>query len=145
MQRQPRPVLSTSKPSEPPKKLVLSDLIENYFEPEHLTSDNKYLCENCDNHTEADKTVAVVSPPECLLITMLRFKYDTSTHRRVKIMSGVSYPQYLELPVAGGRQRYRLYGVVIHSGYTSDGGHYYTWIRSGHWLTALAKLASFLC
>ena len=36
-------------------------------------------------------------------------------------MSGVSYPQYLELPVAGGRQRYRLYGVVIHSGYTMTG------------------------
>ena len=116
---------SFPRPNPPsPKKLVLSDLIENYFEPEHLTGDNKYLCENCDNHTEA-----VVSPPECLLITVLRFKYGTSTHRRVKIMSGVSYPQYLELPVAGGRQRYRLYGVVIHSGYTSDRGHYYTWIR----------------
>ena len=47
----------------------------------------------------------------------------------MKTMSGVSYPQYLELPVAGGRHRYRLYGVVIHSGNTSDGGHYYTWIR----------------
>ena len=104
-------------------------MIENYFEPEHLTSDNKYLCENCDNHTEADRTVTVVSPPECLLITMLRFKYDTSTHRRVKIMSDVFLPEYLDLPVAGGRQRYRLYGVVIHSGNTSDGGHYYTWIR----------------
>ena len=116
-----------------PEFNILSDLIHNYFEPQHLTGDNKYFCVNCDNHTEADQTVTVVSAPECLLITMLRFKYGTTTHRRVKIMSGVSYPQYLELPVAGGRQRYRLYGVVIHSGYTSDGGHYYTWIRSGQW------------
>ena len=62
-----------------PEFNVLSDLIHNYFEPEHLTGDNK-------------------------------------------IMSGVSYPQYLELPVAGGRQRYRLYGVVIHSGTPATGG-----------------------
>ena len=55
-----------------PKKLTLPDLIQNYFEPEHLTGDNKYLCENCDNHTEADRRVTVTTPPECLLITLLR-------------------------------------------------------------------------
>ena len=111
------------------KKLVLSDLVDNYFDPEHLTGDNKYLCETCDKHTEAERTVTVTSAPECLLITLLRFKYDTKTHRRVKIMAGITYPQYLELPVSGLNVGYRLYGVVIHSGYSSDGGHYYTWIR----------------
>ena len=45
-------------------------------------------------------------------------------------MTGITYPQYLELPVTGqGKVGYRLYGVIIHSGYTSDRGHYYTWIR----------------
>ena len=116
-----------------PEFNILSDLIHNYFEPQHLTGDNKYFCVNCDNHTEADQTVTVVSAPECLLITMKRFKYNTATATATKIMSDVFLPEYLELPVVGGRQRYRLYGVVIHSGYTSDGGHYYTWIRSGHW------------
>ena len=75
----------------------------------------------------------VTSPPECLVITLLRFKCDTSTQRRVKIMTGVEYPQYLQLPVGApgeGEECYKLYGVVVHSGYTSDGGHYYTWIRS---------------
>jgi len=32
---------------------------------------------------------------------------------------------------------YHLFSVVVHSGYSSDGGHYYTWARaadSGSWL-----------
>jgi len=131
----PQSIAAQSTTTLPPKKLELSDLVENYFEPENLTGDNKYLCETCDNHTEAQRTVSITSPPNCLLITLLRFKYDIATQRRVKIMSGIKYPQYLEVPVLGGKVGYRLYGVVIHSGYTSDGGHYYTWIRSSetHW------------
>ena len=114
-----------------PESKVLSNLIENYFEPEHLTGDNEYSCRNCDTPTEADRTVTVVSAPECLIITMKRFKYNSEYNRRVKIMTDVFSPLYLELPVAVGEQRYHyhLYGVVIHSGNTCDGGHYYTWIR----------------
>ena len=117
--------------SKPP----LSSLVKSYFEPERMSGDNKYLCERCDSYEEAERRVSVVAPPECLVITLLRFKYDTATQRRVKIMTGLEYPQYLELPVgeAGSpgehQECYKLYGVVVHSGYTSDGGHYYTWVR----------------
>ena len=115
---------------QPPQKLSLSDLIRNYFEPELLVGENKYSCDTCETRTDAERTVTVTTAPEHLLITLLRFKYDTSTHRRVKIMTGCEYPQYMELPVSGGvKQGYRLHGVVIHSGYSSDGGHYYTWTR----------------
>ena len=111
----------------------LADLLSSYFEPEELSGDNKYFCEGCDGYQEAERRVQVTSPPECLVITLLRFKYDTNTQRRVKIMTGVEYPQYLHLPVGprgeGGEECYKLYGVVVHSGYTSDGGHYFTWIR----------------
>ena len=64
-----------------PKNLTLPDLIQNYFEPEHLTGDNKYLCENCDKHTEADRSVTVTSPPECLLITLLRFVQTSLSYK----------------------------------------------------------------
>ena len=109
--------------------LRLSDLLQKSFESELMTGDNKFFCENCDSHTEADRTVTVVSPPECLIITLKRFKYDAATNQRVKIMSHITCPEYLELPVAEGQQRYRLYGVVIHSGCDGDRGHYFTWIR----------------
>ena len=127
-------VSSTPAPrasSKPP----LSSLLKSYFEPERLSGDNKYLCERCDGYEEAERRVSVVSPPECLIITLLRFKYDTASQRRVKIMTGLEYPQYLHLPVgedgSPGQQQecYKLYAVVVHSGYTSEGGHYYTWVR----------------
>ena len=109
--------------------LRLADLLQNNFKPELMTGDNKFFCENCETHTEADRTVTVVSPPECLIITMKRFKYDTAKDRRLKIMSDVNCPEYLELPLVEGQERYRLHGMVIHSGYDSDGGHYFTWNR----------------
>ena len=129
----PTPVKTDPPPSTSAlvRKPILSDLVSSFFEPEALEGDNRYLCERCDTHTEAERTVRVTSAPECLLITLLRFKYDVKTQRRVKIMTGITYPQHLVLPVTGqGTVGYRLYGVVIHSGYTSDGGHYYTWTRS---------------
>ena len=113
----------------PFKKPDVSDLINTFFEPEALVGDNKYLCDRCDGHTEAERTVRVTSAPSCLLILLLRFRYELKAQRKVKIMTGITYPQHLELPVSGGKVGYRLYGVVVHSGYTGDGGHYYTWMR----------------
>ena len=129
VQTNPAPVSRASAS----KKPSLAELLSSYFQPEKLSGDNKYFCEKCEGYQEAERRVRVTSPPECLVITLLRFKYDTSTQRRVKIMTGVEYPQYLQLPVGApgeGEECYKLYGVVVHSGYTSDGGHYYTWIRS---------------
>lgn len=69
--------------------------------------------------------------PQHLLLTLLRFHYDRLLHRRGKITTKVSYPQRLELPIDGGKTvGYVLYAVVIHSGITLDGGHYYTLARS---------------
>lgn len=69
--------------------------------------------------------------PQHLLLTLLRFHYDRLLQRREKITTQVSYPQRLDLPVEGGATvSYVLYSVVIHSGVTLDGGHYYTLARS---------------
>lgn len=69
--------------------------------------------------------------PQHLLLTLLRFHYDRLLQRRGKITTQVSYPQRLDLPIDGGKTvSYVLYAVVIHSGITLDGGHYYTLARS---------------
>lgn len=66
-------------------------------------------------------------------MTLLRFHYDRLHQRRGKITTQVSYPQLLNLPIQGGSTvRYILYAVVIHSGVTLDGGHYYTLARSSN-------------
>ena len=69
--------------------------------------------------------------PQHLLLSLLRFHYDRLLQRRGKITTQVSYPQRLDLPIEGGvTVSYVLYAVVIHSGVTLDGGHYYTLARS---------------
>ena len=81
---------------------------------------------------DAVKTTSLRAAPEYLSITLLRFKYDRTAHRRAKVFTTIEYPDSLCLPVTGGGHvTYRLYGVVVHSGYSSDGGHYYTWARPG--------------
>ena len=82
---------------------------------------------------EAERILRVTEAPQHLLLTLLRFHYDRLLQRRGKITTQVSYPQRLNLPVDGGATvSYVLYAVVIHSGVTLDGGHYYTLARSSN-------------
>ena len=79
---------------------------------------------------DAEKKVLLTSAPAHLNITLLRFKYDRSTNRRAKVFTGVDYPHTLLLPVGDAQVSYSLFSVVVHSGYSSDGGHYYTWAKN---------------
>jgi len=124
-----------STPSSSP--LAVPHLLSTYLSPETLDGDNQYQCDSCGTKRDAVKRVAVTSPPHHLNITLLRFKYDRETNRRAKVFTPVEYPHTLHLPVADAQVEYHLYSVVVHSGYSSDGGHYYTWARaadSGSWL-----------
>ena len=88
----------------------------------------------------------------------MRFSYDTRRHKKSKIFQEVKYPKTLLLPVndeeriSSGRQRtkslsyqleacgegmdadyydvYSLCSLVIHSGTSSDNGHYYCYART---------------
>ena len=68
----------------------------------------------------------------------MRFKYDRTQNRKSKVFTDVEYELELELPheaadldscVEPEKTRYALYAIVVHSGYSSDGGHYYTYAR----------------
>ena len=122
------PTVNPSITVTPPSTiLTVGDLVQHYLAPELLSGGNQYQCDNCNMLRDAVKTTTLSSAPEYLNITLLRFKYDRTTNRRAKVFTTVDYPQELVLPVAGAGVPYRLYSVVIHSGYSSDGGHYYTW------------------
>ena len=94
------------------------------------SGDNRYHCDSCAGLQEAERTLRVTESPQHLLLTLLRFRFDRLLQRRGKITAQVEYPQQLELPVNGNMEMYILYAVVIHSGLTLDGGHYYTLARS---------------
>lgn len=120
--------------------LQLEDLIHYYISPEKLEGENRYHCSNCDTLQEAQKTISISSAPKYLTLTLLRFAYDIQTRQRVKILRNIIYPEVLSIPVApceGEKAEkcskfdlnhvYLLYAVVVHSGASSDCGHYYTY------------------
>ncbi|XP_053399268.1 ubiquitin carboxyl-terminal hydrolase 38-like isoform X2 [Mercenaria mercenaria] len=157
----PRP--TTSVPPEEMNCLHLNDLLKHYLKPEKLVDDNKYFCDNCGGLQEGERKIKIVKTPEYLILTLLRFSYDTKLQSRSKIFREVKYPKTLLIPVedeARGatserRKRcnslrssvanqlekcgldmdvdcadvYSLCSVVVHSGTSSDCGHYYCYAR----------------
>lgn len=140
------------------KCLHLNDLLQHYLKPEMLTGDNQYFCDKCGSLQDAERKISITQPPEHLIISLLRFSYDPKIHARSKIFQEVKYPRTLIVPKdqtsetrsenprrslrsAVSRQIekcgvnttkgevYGLNAVVVHSGTSSESGHYYTYAR----------------
>ncbi|XP_036751403.2 ubiquitin carboxyl-terminal hydrolase 35 [Manis pentadactyla] len=108
------------------------DLVNYFLTPERLMAENRYYCESCASLQEAERAVELSQGPRYLVLTLLRFSFDPRTMRRRKILDAVSIPLLLRLPLAGGRgQAYDLCSVVVHSGVSSESGHYYCYAREG--------------
>jgi ubiquitin carboxyl-terminal hydrolase 35/38 len=130
--------------------LTMQTLVDNYLMPESLDGDNQYRCNTCDSLQDAVKSTRFLEGPDHLMCTLLRFKYDRVANRKSKVFTDIDYELRIRLPVQkdddddDGEQEgeeedeskeydddveYCLYAVVVHSGYSSDGGHYYTYAR----------------
>ncbi|MDP2439816.1 MAG: hypothetical protein Q8P67_29045, partial [archaeon] len=118
---------------------TIEESLRALLEPEMLTGDNQYSCENCGTKTDAAKGIALGKLPYYLTISLRRFDFDFHLLRRIKINHRVTFPQVLDMaPVvqASGADssdsdapdQYELYAVCIHSG-GAMGGHYYAFLK----------------
>lgn len=127
------------------------DLINYFLSPERLTAENKYHCEKCASLQDAEKVAELTEGPHYLILTLLRFSFDPRTMKRKKILDNVSIPVVLKLPVLVSPEEtedvcqrekdragpesgfmsvvYDLCSVVVHSGISSESGHYYCYSR----------------
>uniref|UniRef100_A0A3Q3MEX2 Ubiquitin carboxyl-terminal hydrolase n=1 Tax=Mastacembelus armatus TaxID=205130 RepID=A0A3Q3MEX2_9TELE len=116
--------------------LSVPDLVNYFLAPEILDGENAYFCEKCSSLERAEKTMKVVSAPEYLILTLLRFSYDAKCHVRRKILDNVTIPPFMRLPTNRGGEMlvqsvpYVLSSVVMHSGISSESGHYYSYGRN---------------
>ncbi|KAM8843176.1 ubiquitin carboxyl-terminal hydrolase 38 isoform 2-T2 [Synchiropus picturatus] len=90
-------VQSVLPSSEPP--LSVPDLVNYFLAPEILDEENAYFCDKCSSLQRAEKTIKVVSAPEYLILTLLRFSYDAKCHVRRKILDNITIPTLMRLPV----------------------------------------------
>ncbi|XP_052794346.1 ubiquitin carboxyl-terminal hydrolase 38-like isoform X1 [Mya arenaria] len=160
---QPYPIVTENVgASEDRNCLHLNDLLKHYLKAEKLTGDNKYYCDNCGGLQEGERKIKIIETPEYLILTLLRFSYDTRLQSRSKVFREVKYPKTLLVPVESesngqsssskwgdplrsviashldtsvvnsdidNADMYSLCSVVIHSGTSSDCGHYYCYAR----------------
>ncbi|CAH2277534.1 ubiquitin carboxyl-terminal hydrolase 38 [Pelobates cultripes] len=136
---------------------TVKDLLSSFLAPEVLDGDNKYQCQTCASLQTAERTKMIVEETQYLILTLLRFAYDTICNVKRKILDPVSIPLVLDLPVERSTSRaasadqtlenenrrpevedlshnqqqvpYVLNSVVVHSGLSSDSGHYYSYAR----------------
>uniref|UniRef100_A0A0D9S0E2 ubiquitinyl hydrolase 1 n=1 Tax=Chlorocebus sabaeus TaxID=60711 RepID=A0A0D9S0E2_CHLSB len=148
----------------------LLDSLEQYIKGDLLEGANAYRCEKCDKKVDTVKRLLIKKLPRVLAIQLKRFDYDWERECAIKFNDYFEFPRELDMgpytvtgvaklerdnrnsenqlieqkeqsenETAGGT-KYRLIGVLVHSGQAS-GGHYYSYIiqRNGkddekdHW------------
>ena len=130
----------------------LQDSLAEYTKGELLETENAYYCERCDKKVDTVKRLCVKKLPPILVIQLKRFDYDYERDAAVKFNDYFEFPRELDMEpytVAGMAKRekeavdcepedldpnivrrYKLRGMVVHSGQAS-GGHYYSYIKDG--------------
>ncbi|XP_074657837.1 ubiquitin carboxyl-terminal hydrolase 9X-like [Tubulanus polymorphus] len=129
----------------------LLESLEQYVKGDLLEGANAYHCEKCGKKVDTVKRMCIKKLPPMLAIQLKRFDYDWERECAVKFNDYFEFPRELEMEpytvqglakiegeviaddndeieaLSKQSSRYRLVGVVVHSGQAS-GGHYYSYI-----------------
>lgn len=126
----------------------LLDSLEQYVKGDLLEGANAYHCDKCNKKVDTVKRLCIKRLPPILAIQLKRFDYDWERECAIKFNDYFEFPRELDMEpytVRGlarlegelmdeeaaeselGATRYRLTGIVVHSGQAS-GGHYYSYI-----------------
>ncbi|XP_057816121.2 ubiquitin carboxyl-terminal hydrolase 20 isoform X2 [Cryptomeria japonica] len=113
----------------------LIEALDSFTAVETIECDDKYQCEKCKLGKSVYKQLTIDRAPKVLSIQLKRFT-NTGTVG-TKILKDVSFPQILDLkPYVNNGQdlqgdlKYELYGVLVHSGWTMNFGHYYSFAQT---------------
>ncbi|XP_042683688.1 ubiquitin carboxyl-terminal hydrolase 42 [Centrocercus urophasianus] len=112
------------------------EALEQFVKPEQLDGDNCYKCSKCKKMVPATKRFTIHRSSNILTLSLKRFADFTG----VKETKDVEYPEYFDLGAYmsqpdGEPLIYALYAVVVHSGASSQTGHYFCFIKAadGFW------------
>lgn len=113
----------------------LRDCFVHFFKAEKLGGDNCWKCDKCKKKQPALKQMRLLSLPESLTIQLKRFsptgrKYD----RHVQFESELRLRDFMvpDLPEQQRDVRFSLYAAVVHSGPTTNSGHYTSFVRASN-------------
>ncbi|KAI0670438.1 cysteine proteinase [Trametes maxima] len=126
---------------------TLEDRLFALLEPETLSGDNKYLCQQCDSLQDAKRYVELRELPPVLHFSLLRFVYDVSTMERKKSKQSILFPTFVDMDRFIGstetrksckkqaakesKNLYQLRGILLHKGGSAYHGHYEAQVFDG--------------
>ncbi|XP_053939443.1 ubiquitin carboxyl-terminal hydrolase 36 isoform X2 [Cuculus canorus] len=107
-----------------------------FVRPEMLCKENAYMCDKCKTKVRAIKRFSIHQASNVLTLSLKRF----SNFSGGKITKDVAYPEFLDIRPymsenEGDPIKYKLYAVLVHSGYCCRSGHYYCYVKAsnGQW------------
>ena len=105
--------------------------LERFAKVEVLDKDNMWKCGGCDTHVCARKHIAFKTAPKVLCLHLKRFSAFGG-----KIRSHVAFPFALDLAPYMAQPhkglKYDLVGVLVHSGFSTHSGHYYSYVKAAN-------------
>ncbi|XP_065794608.1 ubiquitin carboxyl-terminal hydrolase 17-like protein 6, partial [Muntiacus reevesi] len=107
--------------------------LRELVKPEKLDAENAYDCGACLRKVPATKRLTLHSTSQVLVLVLKRFTQVSGAKRAQE----VRYPQCLDLqPYTSERKAgplgYVLYAVLVHSGWSCERGHYFSYVRAGN-------------
>ncbi|XP_016462441.1 ubiquitin carboxyl-terminal hydrolase 20 [Nicotiana tabacum] len=114
----------------------LPEALESFTKIEKIDDPEiKFSCEKCKEQVPIEKQLVLDKAPSVAAFHLKRFENDGSFVEKVD--KHVSFPLELDLlpytdsnQIANEEMKYDLYAVIVHSGFSSCSGHYYSFIRS---------------
>ncbi|KAG6830330.1 hypothetical protein H0H92_001265 [Tricholoma furcatifolium] len=113
---------------------ALKDALKKFVAIDHLKGADKYKCEKCKKHVNAEKRFTVHEAPVVLTVHLKRFSpLGRKIPHHVQYDEELSLQPYMSEGTFG--PSYSLYGVICHAGSGPNSGHYYAFVKSkdGRW------------
>ena len=136
----------------------LQSIFDRYFQKELLRDENQYQCQHCRSVEflntdddclqyrrssqsrslqDAERYTIIQTAPEYLILSLNRFEYDKHMNVFRKVFTKINYPKVLNVNIVtrdhfsheSSPIKYCLIAVIVHTGYTLHGGHYYVYGR----------------
>eukprot|EP00887_Chlorella_sp_A99_P007803 scaffold20.g7803.t1 len=120
-----------------PRCATLEAALRQFTAAERLEGDNAFACDACGATVPAERRVLLEVAPNVLQVTFKRYQVSRFLHSS-KLSTPIKFGESLDLapfvaPDALDDQpaTYSLYAVCVHSGRSSDYGHYIAYVKVG--------------
>ncbi|KAM9305519.1 ubiquitin carboxyl-terminal hydrolase 42 [Gastrophryne carolinensis] len=111
----------------------INQALEEFVKAEQLEGDNAYKCSKCNQLVTATKKFTIHRTSNVLTLSLKRF----ASFSGGKLSKEIKYPEYLDIRPytshpSGEAILYKLYAVLVHSGFSCHNGHYYSYIKASN-------------